>query len=170
MTVENISWSISTKECCRFRRGLNPRPPGLQSDGASNWATEAGRRDIDVTLNQHWFQHGLPSGMVLSEWKRMHVASISFWSFEIWQNRYSDEAMDYLVKHCKARIVRVCSSDRQPKLLVLLDTLLHGELSFVILTHLAALRRICSIHVFFCIRAPDQRSILNLRSYQRIVC
>ena len=43
MTVENISWSISTKECCRPRRGLNPRPPGLQSDGASNWATDAGR-------------------------------------------------------------------------------------------------------------------------------
>ena len=42
MTVENISWSISTKECCRPRRGLNPRPPDLQSDGASNWATEAG--------------------------------------------------------------------------------------------------------------------------------
>ena len=42
MTVENISWSISTKECCRPRRGLNPRPPGLQLDGASNWATEAG--------------------------------------------------------------------------------------------------------------------------------
>ena len=41
MTVENISWSISTKECCRPRLGLNPRPPGLQSDGASNWATEA---------------------------------------------------------------------------------------------------------------------------------
>ena len=39
MTVENISWSISTKECCRPRRRLNPRPPGLQSDGASNWAT-----------------------------------------------------------------------------------------------------------------------------------
>ena len=34
MTVENISWSISTKECCR--------PPGLQSDGASKWAAEAG--------------------------------------------------------------------------------------------------------------------------------
>ena len=42
MTVENISWSISTKECCRPRWGLNPRPPGLQSDGASDWATEAG--------------------------------------------------------------------------------------------------------------------------------
>ena len=43
ITAQNISWSISTKECCRPRRGLNPRPPGLQSDGASNWATEAGR-------------------------------------------------------------------------------------------------------------------------------
>ena len=32
MTLENISWSISTKECCRLRRGWNPRPPGLQSD------------------------------------------------------------------------------------------------------------------------------------------
>ena len=41
MTIENISWSISTKECCRPQQGLNPRPPGLQSDGASNWATEA---------------------------------------------------------------------------------------------------------------------------------
>ena len=41
MTVENIWQSISTKECCQPRRGLNPRPPGLQSDGASNWATEA---------------------------------------------------------------------------------------------------------------------------------
>ena len=41
MTVENISWSC-TKECCRPQRGLNPRPPGLQSDGASYWTTEAG--------------------------------------------------------------------------------------------------------------------------------
>ena len=32
MTVENISWSISTKECCRTRRGSNTRPPGLHSD------------------------------------------------------------------------------------------------------------------------------------------
>ena len=31
MTVENISWSISMKKCCRPRRGLNPRPSGLQS-------------------------------------------------------------------------------------------------------------------------------------------
>ena len=43
MTVENISWSISTKECYRPQRGLNLQPPGLQSDGASNWATEAGK-------------------------------------------------------------------------------------------------------------------------------
>ena len=41
MTVENVAWS-STKECCRPRRGLNPRSPGFQSDSASNWATEAG--------------------------------------------------------------------------------------------------------------------------------
>ena len=41
MTVENISWSSSMKECCRPRRGLNPRPPGLQLNAASNWATEA---------------------------------------------------------------------------------------------------------------------------------
>ena len=46
MTVENISWSVSTKECCRPWRGLNPRPPCLQSDGASNWATEADSRAI----------------------------------------------------------------------------------------------------------------------------
>ena len=32
MTVENTSYSISMKECCRPRRGLNPRPPGLQSE------------------------------------------------------------------------------------------------------------------------------------------
>ena len=50
MTVENISWSISTKECCRPRRGLNPRPPGLQSDGASNWATEAGTQVCTYTV------------------------------------------------------------------------------------------------------------------------
>ena len=41
MTVQNISWSISTKECCRPRRGLNLWPPGLQLDSTSNWATEA---------------------------------------------------------------------------------------------------------------------------------
>ena len=39
MTEENVSWSISTKECCQPQRGLNPWLPGLQSDSASNWAT-----------------------------------------------------------------------------------------------------------------------------------
>ena len=58
MTVENISWSISTKECCRPQLGLKPRPPGLQSDGASNWATEAGAQNLrskhaDIT----WYRH-----------------------------------------------------------------------------------------------------------------
>ena len=43
MTIENISWSVSTKECCQSRRGLNPRP-GLQSDSASNWAWSGGAK------------------------------------------------------------------------------------------------------------------------------
>ena len=43
MIVENISWSISTKECCRPRLGLNPWPSGLQLDGTSNSATEASK-------------------------------------------------------------------------------------------------------------------------------
>ena len=59
MTVENISWSISTKECCRPRRGLNPRPPGLQSDGTSNWATEAGNH-----CKRKWHKYSMYS------WKR----------------------------------------------------------------------------------------------------
>ena len=37
MTIENISWSISTKECCRHRRGSNPRPSGLQCR-LSHWS------------------------------------------------------------------------------------------------------------------------------------
>ena len=53
MTVENISWSISAKECCRPWRGLYPRPPGLQSDGASNWATEAGMINYDWTAENN---------------------------------------------------------------------------------------------------------------------
>ena len=37
MTVENISLSISTKECCRPRRGLNPLPPGQVSTHICNF-------------------------------------------------------------------------------------------------------------------------------------
>ena len=55
LTTENISWSISTKECCRPRRGLNPRPPGLQSDDASNWVIEAGNHWlIDISETKLW--------------------------------------------------------------------------------------------------------------------
>ena len=28
MTVDNISWIISMKECCRTQQGSNPQPPG----------------------------------------------------------------------------------------------------------------------------------------------
>ena len=64
MAVENISWSISTIECCRPRGGgwgggLNPRPPGLQSDGASN----RGRRGIIVSVPDHY----LPFYFVVSK-------------------------------------------------------------------------------------------------------
>ena len=68
MTVENISWSISTKRCCQPWRGSNPPPPGLQSDGASKWATKAGRNIthckhfisnwIFPDLSGKWFSHG----------------------------------------------------------------------------------------------------------------
>ena len=42
MTVENISWSISTKDCCRPRLGLNPQPPGLQSDRVNKYCVWSG--------------------------------------------------------------------------------------------------------------------------------
>ena len=62
MTVENISWSISTKECCRPRRGLNLRPPGLQSDGASNWATEAGDAEYSYDGSYSEIGFNIPKG------------------------------------------------------------------------------------------------------------
>ena len=38
MTIENISWSISTKECCRPQWGLTP---DLLVSSRTNWAIEA---------------------------------------------------------------------------------------------------------------------------------
>ena len=75
MTVENISWSISTKEYCRPPRGLNPRPPGLQSDGASNWATEAGTLfsySAHSTENIHLKRH-IPIGRVKIFFQPKHI-------------------------------------------------------------------------------------------------
>ena len=73
MTVENISWSISMKECCRPRRGSNPRPPGLQSDGASNWATEAGcnlvRNDFQIS-EKNPVSHIFVGGEKTYNWKK----------------------------------------------------------------------------------------------------
>ena len=87
MTVENISWSISTKECCWPRRGLNPQTPGLQSDSASNWATEAGQKKKKKkmlscccpTLLYHWLswqiapdKRGyLKKKILISRWKHL---------------------------------------------------------------------------------------------------
>ena len=83
MTIENISWSISTKECCRPRQGLNPRPPGLQLDSASNWATEAGSLSSEPipVLRAHTFT-SIWQLSFLNQWKgvidqRNHAWSIS---------------------------------------------------------------------------------------------
>ena len=43
MTVENIFHNLHER-MLPTSAGLNPHPPGLQSDGASNWATEDGER------------------------------------------------------------------------------------------------------------------------------
>ena len=49
MTLENISWSISTKECCRNRQGSNPRPPDHQSD--SHPTEPPSRAPFPCTIN-----------------------------------------------------------------------------------------------------------------------
>ena len=62
MTVENISWSISTKECCRPPWGSNPRPPGLQSEAHPTepprlaWillTVSTKNKDTDETVGMH---------------------------------------------------------------------------------------------------------------------
>ena len=73
MTAENISWSITTKESCRpCRRGLNPWPPGLQSDGVSKWATEAGTWMVCWIANDTCLFRAncFPTDRVISNWNR----------------------------------------------------------------------------------------------------
>ena len=83
MTIENISRSISTKECCRPRRGLNPRPLGLQLNGASNWATEAGHT---ISMHEpslvkiHWYL------LKLSFWNKNIEMSWAYATVKDWQN------------------------------------------------------------------------------------
>ena len=48
MTLENISWSISTKECCRPRQGFEPATAWSPVRCASNWATEASTWDLVI--------------------------------------------------------------------------------------------------------------------------
>ena len=91
MTVENISWSISTKECCRPRRGLNPRPPGLQSDGASNWATEAGNRIFEYTPSKNkqavcYFQIHVVFGILVLKHKLLELIRIVLFYFGVRYN------------------------------------------------------------------------------------
>ena len=72
------------KECCRPRRGLNPRPPGLQSDGASNWATEAG------TSAMRWstMQGLMVVGLIFEEIPNINVKCVKVnWSAK-YRSRY----------------------------------------------------------------------------------
>ena len=104
MTVENISWSISTKECCRPRWGLNPRPPGLQSDGASNWATKAG---IDPHDRHTWWsgvRSARRAARQLLMWMLplyLHVnqkSDYNIWWYDIWYMMTKCEKL----LHCKS--------------------------------------------------------------------
>ena len=95
MTVENISWSISTKECCRPRRGLNPRPPGLQSDGASKWAIKGCKLRVLILV----YMIHQPTIHVCTKFQlyRFHssreickenvslMVNYNLWSFHLWQ-------------------------------------------------------------------------------------
>ena len=74
MTVENISWSISTKECYRPRLGLNPWPSGLQSDGASNhWLWQFGvywTRSLWPMALTVWYSIGHKTVWLISQFAR----------------------------------------------------------------------------------------------------
>ena len=85
MTVENISWSISKKECCRPRRGLNPQSLRLQSDGASNWATEACLTTLGLymcwaidTLGNHFADRTHITAVLLFTVPKRHFAAVPF--------------------------------------------------------------------------------------------
>ena len=112
MTVENISWSISTKECCRPRRELNPRPPGLQSDRASNWATEAGMHSyLDLCINKtdQWeIILGILKIINMVVFETKHIVKLikitSIWWFYITNNYVKHTYNVHFVKECKTHI------------------------------------------------------------------
>ena len=62
MTLENISWSISTKECCRPWWGSNPRPSGLQSDAHP---TEPPRPANNKCVNRTKCKYNLISAFIV---------------------------------------------------------------------------------------------------------
>ena len=54
MTIENISWSISTKECCRPQWGSNLRPAGLQSDAHQSEPLRPACSHIETMEGWQW--------------------------------------------------------------------------------------------------------------------
>ena len=119
MTVENISWSISTKECCRPRLGLNPRPPGLQLDGASNWATKANVKRLICTCRSYWciskdLVHivlvwkliciSFKSSPFLKKQTKKQLMYFSNWTGKKNNWCISQTGQEYLSKQCKLKI------------------------------------------------------------------
>ena len=118
MTVENISWSISTKECCRPRRGLNPRPPGLQSDGASNWATEAGfllfiDRLTNISINcaspkYNIFYRSVMNDRLIYHWTN-YDRKQTWQSYNIYKSNYIEQRLMHpLLKYTQGHLVLSC--------------------------------------------------------------
>ena len=74
ITVENILSSISTKECCRSRRELNPQSLCLQSDGASNWATETGMIRFNRVFDGRSIVLCFSSSLFVRMWFHMYLS------------------------------------------------------------------------------------------------
>ena len=81
MTVENISRSISMKECCRPRRGSNPQPPGLQSDAHP---TEP-PRPANFLLDQSFKAHAWPFSQATS----IFLSGVSSWPTAYAEQQYT---------------------------------------------------------------------------------
>ena len=93
MTVENISISISTKECCqpggRGSEGLNPQPPDLQSDAHPTepprlaWGYSTPKFDIELSLFIKDFQTRLCFQITPPSFRRMTIGWHNAYCFKV---------------------------------------------------------------------------------------
>ena len=77
MTLDNISWSISTKECCQTQLRSNPRPPDHQSDMHPTDPL----RTAPTVKNLLWELH--LKERICSLWEQI----LSFKSSSLWERR-----------------------------------------------------------------------------------